>query len=214
MDSIYLYSYVEDPPSAEVAIKIVGYVNTILSVNFEFVEGFPLNQHGYGKIQKRMAAFIRMARNGQRTFILVDLDKTECPPALIREWLGKPTNVSVKLPSKFLFRIAVRETESWLMADRKAIADFLKIPLSNLTKQPDHLDDPKQYLLNLIRRKGRKKWHREMLPQGPFAIIGPAYNEKMCSFARDHWDPERAQDNSPSLKRAIISFGKSVNEAV
>ena len=98
--------------------------------------------------------------------------------------------------------MAVREVEAWLLADREAFAQFMAIPQANFSGSPDEIPDPKLYLLNVIRRKGRKAWHREMLPRG-HAHIGPGYNEALCQFIADVWNPERAARRSPSLKRAM-----------
>jgi hypothetical protein len=72
---------------------------------------------------------------------------------------------------------------------------------------PDQLDNPKDHLLNIIRRKGMKKIHREMLPKGS-AHIGPRYNEVLCDFVESAWTPERAAEKSPSLDRALKALMK------
>lgn len=203
---VYLYSYVEDPPAAAVAMKIVEYANEALSGNFAFVDGFPSNQHGFGNIKKKMPALLQMARNGLHSFIITDLDTAECPPSLLRQWLREPTDSALELPDKLIFRVAVREIESWILADRTNLAKFLGISIANLANRPDELQDPKQHLLNALQRKGKKKWHKDMLPQGPVATIGPIYNEKLCQFVRNRWDPRRARANSPSLARALEAF--------
>jgi len=93
------------------------------------------------------------------------------------------------------------------MADRDAWAEHVEIPADNFSAAPDELPDPKLHLLNVIRKKGRKRYHKEMLPTG-IASIGPGYNDVLCEFVRQHWSPVRAGKNSPSLKRAIKAFRK------
>jgi hypothetical protein len=69
-------------------------------------------------------------------------------------------------PAGLLFRVAAREVESWRIADRDALAASLGIPGLNFSADPDSLDDPKAHLLGVIRAKGMRKFHRDMLP-GP-----------------------------------------------
>jgi len=98
------------------------------------------------------------------------------------------------------------------MADRGAFARFLGIPVANFSSKPDRLEDPKQHLLNVLRQKGQKRWHKEMLPQRPTAVIGPLYNEKLCGFIENKWNPARARKNSPSLSRAIDALCRDFGE--
>lgn len=119
-----------------------------------------------------------------------------------KELVFYPENDEVLLPPQCIFRVAVREIESWIIADHEAWAAFIGIPAVNFSMQPDQLDNPKQHLLNVIRRKGKKKIHREMLPKGT-AHIGPRYNEILCNLVTSSWEPERAAMRSPSLERAL-----------
>jgi hypothetical protein len=70
--------------------------------------------------------------------VLTDLDRYTCPPALFDDW-----RVGV-LPKSMLLRIAVREAEAWLLADRKGIADFLHAALENVPSAPELVKDPKE----------------------------------------------------------------------
>ena len=55
---------------------------------------------------------------------------------------GKPS------PSKWMCcRIAVRELESWLLADRVGFADFFDAPIALLPEEPDKETDPTQTLV-------------------------------------------------------------------
>lgn len=207
MADVYCFSYVEDAPSAAVARKLVATRNAQLEYSLVFRNGFPAVTGGFGAIKNNCEAFLKMARAGIHTFILADLDTAECACSLIRSWFAIPHNDAVVLPSQCIFRVAVREVESWIIADHAAWAEFIGIPAANFSTQPDQLDDPKRHLLNVIRRKGRKKIHREMLPQGA-AHIGPRYNEVLCDFVDSSWKPERAAERSPSLDRAMKAIMK------
>ncbi|MDM8556682.1 hypothetical protein QUF75_18305 [Desulfococcaceae bacterium HSG7] len=202
MTDVYCFAYVEDAPSAAIAHKLVKTRNVRLGHRLIFRNGFPAVMGGYGAIKSKCKAFLNMARAGSHTFILTDLDTAECACALIRDWFAISQSDTVDLPSQCIFRVAVREIESWILADHVAWAEYIGIPAANFSMNPDQLDAPKKHLLNVIRRKGTKKIHREMLPQGS-AHIGPRYNEVLCDFVDKSWVPERAAEKSPSLDRAL-----------
>lgn len=207
MGDIYCYAYVEDAPSAAAARKLVETRNAHLDRRLVFRAGFPAVMRGYGAIKSKCKAFLNMARADIHTFILTDLDTAECACVLICDWFAIPQGTPVALPSQCIFRVAVREVESWILADRAAWAEYIGIPAANFSIHPDQLNDPKEHLLNVIRRKGTKKRHRDMLPQGS-AHIGPKYNEVLCDFVDRLWMPERAAKNSPSLDRALKALMK------
>ena len=197
----YCYSFVEDEPTAEVAKKIVAFRNKRCDGKLYFNDGFPFVVKGYGNLKKKAANFFKMAERNNDILIITDLDREACPPELINKWFF-PDSRSTSLPQRLFFRVAVKEVESWLMADRTALSEHLGISKANFPTKPDELYDPKQFLLSVILKKGRKKRVREMLP-GPSTHIGPSYNSMLRDFIHDLWSPERASLNSPSLKRTI-----------
>jgi hypothetical protein len=208
MSEIYCFSFVEDEPSAEVLKKLVEFQNAQAeSSRIHFREGFPKVLGGYGQIKKRAQALLQMARSEIYTLVLTDLDQGDCAPTLIRTWFSIAPKQPVGLPHHLFFRVAVREIEAWIMADRNELAQFLSIPVANFPKAPDDLQDPKRELLGIIRRKGHRAWHREMLPRGT-ANVGPRYNEKICEFIVERWKLERAVPNSPSLCRATQALSR------
>lgn len=203
MADVDCYAYAEDEPSCEVIRRLVQFQNqaTETQTILKLIPGFPFNSGGFTQIKERFPAILNMAASGIATLILTDLDRSVCPATLIDDWKSKSIR-DRELPARLWFRVAVRETESWVLADRVAFADYLQVSVSNLDRNPDLLSDPKQFLLNLVRRKCRRKHFREMLPLGN-AHIGPAYNEILRKFIREHWSPERAAANSASLTRAL-----------
>ncbi|MCG8639300.1 MAG: hypothetical protein MI862_06175 [Desulfobacterales bacterium] len=207
MADVYCYAYVEDAPSAAVAQRLVETRNARMGHRLIFYNGFPTVARGCDAIKSKCEAFTNMAAAGIHTFILTDLDTAECACTLIRDWFAIPKEDPVNLPSKCIFRVVVKEIESWILADHKAWADYIGIPEANFSSDPDQLVDPKEHLLNVIRRKGKTKIHREMVPKGA-AHIGPKYNEVLCEFVYSSWIPERAAENSPSLKRALRALMK------
>jgi len=205
MADVYCYAYVEDIPSAAVVQKLVKTRNTQIGNDghrIVFNDGFPAVTRGFGNIKNKCEGFLKMALAGLHTIILTDLDKADCACTLIRDWFNIPQDDPIGLPSQCIFRVAVKEVESWILADHEAWAKFIGISEANFSKFPDELDDPKEHLLNVIRRKGRTKIHQEMLPKDA-AHIGPKYNAVLCDFVDSIWKPERAAKNSPSLERAL-----------
>ncbi len=43
----------------------------------------------------------------------------------------------------------------------------------------------------------------DILPKDEFASVGPNYNDRLCEFVINHWNIERAETSSGSLKKAI-----------
>jgi hypothetical protein len=205
MPEILLYSYVEDAPSAEIAKKIVAVANRSRPMPLIFREGFPSITRGYGQIKAKTRTFTKMAAQGLHLLVITDLDKLACAPVLIREWFGIRPDQPIVMPTSFSFRVAVREVESWIIADRDAWANYISIPKDNFSATPELLPDPKSHVLSVIRRKGRKRLHRDMLPAGS-ASIGPRYNEILCEFIKEHWVPDRALARAKSLERAMTAL--------
>lgn len=142
---------------------------------------------------------MRLASSKVPVFLLTDLDAHRCPKTLQDEWRR-----DVALPDHFLFRIAVREVEAWLLGHRSAIAEFTGVAVRRLPEAPEELPDPKRFLLDAVRKYGRRDIRQEMLPPPKWdAPIGLGYNQKMTVFARDFWDPAVASEKCPSLRRAI-----------
>lgn len=213
MDPVeFFVAYAEDVLSCEVMKRLVFFRNEqIVSGSIlTFRDGFPENKQGSGGIKAMMPAMTNMARAGMPIFVLTDLDQRDCSPEMIRSWFGV-NDPQPKAPEGFIFRIAERETESWLMADYESLSQFLSIPVANFPKQPDVIERPKQELLGILRRKARKRCFKDMIPE-PGGHVGPEYNNQLSIFVRDHWNIERAASRSNSLNRAIstlMNFGGS-----
>ncbi|MGA2742965.1 MAG: hypothetical protein ABSG65_36700 [Bryobacteraceae bacterium] len=128
--------------------------------------------------------------------VLVDLDRdAECPPALIVDCLPQPAPL-------MCFRVAVRELESWLLADTQALAGFLGVRRILIPPAPDQLDDPKQVLVSLEAKARRAEIRRDLVPRPASGRpTGPGYTARMLEFVQDHWRPVVAESNSDSLRR-------------
>lgn len=95
----------------------------------------------YGKLGKsflleKLQAYNRAARFSPWV-ILVDLDHDhDCAPPFKKSCLPNPAPF-------MCFRIAVREIESWLLADRERMAKFLDVNIHRIPHNPEELDSPK-----------------------------------------------------------------------
>ena len=204
MADFHTFAYVEDEPSQAILTKIIDYVNSQSPNRFVLQTGFPIITHGFGNLQKITQRFLSAAKKGGiRSIFLTDLDQKHSVQQIANEWF----NIAclALLPDKLIFRIAVHEIESWIIADINGIANFLNVSPANFVTSPDDLDDPKQFLFNVIRSKCRSAKFKEMLPQKGQAV-GIDYNPQIVSFIKEKWDIQTAMANSPSLKRAVDCF--------
>jgi len=133
--------------------------------------------------------------------VLADLDRDECAPALVKRWLpsgGHPN---------FILRIAVREIESWLMADAQAFAEFLGVPPSRIPLRPDEESDPKALVISLARRSRYREAREDIVPApSSTSQVGKNYNGQLSKFVLQHWNVQRARKCSPSLDSALSAI--------
>jgi len=152
---------------------------------------------GFGYLRKTIRGFNNAAK-GTPFLVLTDLDKTECPPELIGTWLPEPIHPNL------MFRVAVREVEAWLLADRVGIARFLGIRRVLVAQDADAIDDPKGYLIDLARRSPHRDLRMDIVPPpGSTRRIGPNYNGRLTFFAQNRWNLSAAKQSSPSLMRTV-----------
>ena len=141
------------------------------------------------------------ATEGVMPFIvLTDLDMQECAPLLVREWL--PSGYR-----RLLLRVAVREVEAWLMADRNNLARFLGISRLVIPENPEGVEDPKQALINCARYSKTRGIRDDIVPYPETTSnIGKNYNGRLIEFVERHWSVENARQKAPSLDRALKSI--------
>jgi hypothetical protein len=193
---IYLTCVYEDTPTHLVILKMLEQFPGC------FVESTSIPCHGFGKIKKNIKAYNSAARYGYY-FVVTDLDtKYECAPLLIKDWL------SVRQNNKLVFRVAVREVESWLLGDRKSFASFFSISRELVPSMPDILKDPKHIVIELAKRSRKRSIREAVVPLDNYASIGPGYNLVFQDYIRNHWDIAVARQRSPSLDRAMRALGK------
>jgi hypothetical protein len=140
--------------------------------------------------------------------VLIDLNhEADCPPPLKAAWLPAP--------GPFMcFRIAVREVEAWLIADRERFASFFRVRLSDVPADPELMNDPKEVVIELSRRSRSRDIRLDMVPRpGSGRKIGPAYVSRLIEFVSDPqrgWRPERAARSSDSLNRSLTRIRELV----
>ena len=157
---------------------------------------------GNGYLRKKIANYIEVSKRIP-VVVLTDLDQFECAPGLRKNWLyGK--NITEPLPEYFVFCIAVREVEAWLLADRQNFANFLSISPDKIDRDIESLvADPKSYLINLVKNSRDRDIKSDILPNARSqAKVGVGYNGKLCEYVLNYWNPVIAADNCPSLQRA------------
>ena len=157
-------------------------------------------REGKGRLRTRINGYNHAARHSP-WIVLVDLDHdVECAPELCEAWVPHKSE-------SLCFRVAIREVEAWLMADRERLAAFLSVPLARVPLDPDAEDNPKQVIISIAARSRRKQIVEDMVPRpGSSRSVGPAYTSRMIQFANETtngWRPLVAADRSNSLHRAI-----------
>lgn len=155
------------------------------------------NRGGYGYLKRTINGF-NSAAKGTPFLVGTDLDRYECPPALIADWLTQPKHHNL------LIRVAVHEAEAWVLADRDNLANFLGINVATLPEDVEALPNPKEVLIQLARRSQKKQLRDDLCPS-PHSTskIGPNYNARLGSFVSQSWNPAVARLRSRSLDRAI-----------
>lgn len=154
-------------------------------------------RNGFGYLRKHIAGW-NAAAKGQPFLLLTDLDAAECPFSPLQSWFSVPKN------NNLLFRVAVREVESWLLADAEGIATFLAVKLATVPANPESLPDPKRVLVELAARSRKKDLREDIAPKrSSTAKQGPDYNACLGRFVLDHWNVAGAAGNAASLRRTI-----------
>ncbi|MCW7070802.1 MAG: DUF4276 family protein [Methanophagales archaeon] len=169
----------------------------------KYTVGVCYKKRGFGYLKKNIRGFNNAAK-GMPFLVLTDLDREECPPKLIKEWLSVSTQ-----HHNLLFRVAVREVESWVLADRDHFAKFLGIKKEQVPPKVDDIAHPKKCLIDLATKSRKRRLQEDIVPtRGSTAKQGPNYNGRLISFVEKVWNPNEAMHSSPSLRRAIKAVKK------
>lgn len=165
------------------------------------VPGVCYGKRGWGYLRNKIRGFNK-ATKVLHCLTLVDFMDTglACPPEVVEQWLPH------RQP-KMLFRIVVRELESWLIADRDNLADFLGVDAGFVPADPEQLEDPKRELINIARYSKRRKIRSAIVPEvGSTAQVGKLYNSEIMRFIETRWDIQIARTNAPSLNRCLLAL--------
>jgi len=184
---------VEDELSEAVGRALLAQAGERFSVSMVIRRG------GAGYLRARIHSFNESAR-ALPFLVLTDLDDPRsCPPELIRSWLG-----SHRRREKLLFRVAVVEIESWVLAHRSAVAAWLQVPVSRVPRDSDQLPRPKEFLVSLARASRSRQIRDDLVPQtGSTAVVGPMYNSRLVRFVATRWKASEARGHSSSLDRTL-----------
>ncbi len=189
----------EDELSEAVGMRLV----TDAAPGYEV--GLRLRKGGYGYLRSRFKNFCQMARR-QPVLLITDLDRSPCAATLITTWSGR-----IPRGEGLLFRVAVREIESWLLADHEAMRSLLGSSKMRLPEHPDTLSDPKHTLLDLAKNAPRHVRTSLRADVGAIAAQGLGYNQTLVDLIQRKWSPSRASSRSDSLRRACRRLNELAN---
>ncbi|MBA4767796.1 MAG: hypothetical protein H2049_09205 [Porphyrobacter sp.] len=161
------------------------------------VEVQALGRKGNGYLRSKLGNFIEIAQR-YPVLLLTDLDALPCAGELVTDWINGRV-----LPDNLLLRVAVRETESWLLADRDNFAQFLGVGFNKIPQDPEALPDPKAHLYTIARRAQKSVRAELIIQRGANASRGIGYNRLLSDYVRTAWDFESAAERSQSLRRTV-----------
>lgn len=159
-----------------------------------------INTGGITKLVPDLPRYIEQARHVQPVVCIADTDG-RCPVDLLKQWHRRHTD------ARFIFRLAVAEAESWLLADYETLAEFFAVPIGKVPDRPDEIRDPKRTILGLARKSKHRQIRAEVVSPTDPEKQGSGYNLHLSTYVRKHWRATQAAMRSPSVARAISSIG-------
>lgn len=195
------YIAVEDDLSDAVVRRLLSHVRR----RFEVRARYPLptlphlhpELSGYGYLKANVQAFNNAAAVTPH-LLMTDLDVAACAPELINEWIGGA------LHPNFIFRVAVREVEAWLLADIQNFADFLSLAPMAIPANIEAVAKPKEEIIRLAALSPDAEIRDNLVPRpGSTATTGRLFTRSLVGYTNSLWDIDAAADNADSLKRAL-----------
>jgi hypothetical protein len=163
--------------------------------------GTAYGRSGFGYLRRTINGWNRAAQFVP-FIVLTDLDLRLCPTELIEDWLREPRHPNL------LLRVAVREVEAWLLADRSNFARYLRVAEKWIPLDPDGLRDPKAALVGVARRSRSERVRDRIVPKrSSTAKQGRDYNACLAEFVQTDWSIEEAAAQSASLRRTVARLG-------
>lgn len=160
------------------------------------LSGKPINTRGITKLIPRLPGLIEQSRYVRPVLCVADTDNA-CPV----KWLNK--RLPNGAPDGFFLRLAVPESESWVLADRQGTSEFFKIAMAQVHPDPEQLADPKREMLRLAKKSKIRQISEEMVSSTDVSKQGSGYNAHLSALVHKVWRAKRASERSPSLNRAI-----------
>lgn len=190
MNPLYVNLAVEDELSEAALRRILQEVSPSFQVRVCY------GKQGIGYLKRTIEGFNKAAK-GLPYIVLADLDREQCPPHLVKKWVKQPIHPHL------IFRIAVREIETWLLADQQGLTRFLGLSPSAIPTPVEEILDPKRELIALARKSKKRKWREAIVPPpGSTKTQGSDYNAALRVFVDTHWDIGQARLQAPSLDKA------------
>lgn len=161
---------------------------------------------GNNYIKQRVRAFSSAACHG-KYFILTDLDSNPCPTQLKNDWVN-----GITLGAGLLFRVAVKEVESWLLADKANFSRYLGISNVRIPQNPDSINNPKEFIIELAKHSTKRNMREDIAPApGSMGKRGKDYNGALIRFVQGVWDYQAAANHSKSLNGVLKNLGRLTN---
>lgn len=190
------------PPPVEVRCAVEGRLDEAVARRLITDCGGELGKlrgrHGRRYVLEHIGDYNEGARYGGIWFVLVDLDlKPDCAPELVADALPQPAE-------GMCFRVAVREVEAWLLADRTGFARWASVRASLIPDDVEAIARPKERLVAIMRESRHRERQTAIVPRpGSGRTEGPNYSDVLAEFVTTDWDVEAAASAAPSLARAI-----------
>jgi len=159
----------------------------------------PIDAGGITGLLKALRRYAAQARNVQPVLCIADTDR-RCTRDILQKHLPK------EAPPGFLWRLAVPEAESWVLADRAMFAEYFRVPKDKIPTVTDNIFDPKRLILNLVQRSKERRFRNEMVSERDPSKPGTGYNLHLSQFVAQAWRVEEARLTSESLQRAHTSL--------
>lgn len=188
---IPIHLAIEDELSEAVLRRLLAHTNR------DYAVGNAFGRSGFGYLRSTISNWNRAAQYVPFV-ILTDLDNGSCPAQLIAAWLSEPKHPNL------LLRVAVREVEAWLLADRSNRGLYLRVPERWPPTNPESILDPKAALVDSTRRSRSAEIRDRIVPRGgSTAKQGRDYNSCLSEFVRTDWNVREAAWESNSLSRTV-----------
>jgi hypothetical protein len=162
--------------------------------------GSVFGMEGKPQLRGRIAGY-NAAAQWSPWVVLVDLDESHpCAGELRKEWLPDESPM-------MCFRVAVRQIESWLLADIEKSAAYLGVSRALLPRNPDEELNAKRRLVQLAENSRWRRIREAIVPApGSGRAIGPLYNATLRKFVAEQWRPDVAAERSDSLRRFLVAL--------